>query len=316
MSIINVSGKSMPARRLFVKQCKKQKGIIFASAFFATYIFIFSYVPVWGWLMAFQNYNPAAGILKSPWVGFKHFQELFADAYFAQVIRNTLAMSFINIILGFASAILLAILLNEIKSSLFKRTIQTISYLPHFVSWVVAANIVLMSLSVEDGVINNALQAIGVIQKPVLWMGEPNYFWWIIGFSNVWKEVGWNAIIYLASISSIDPNLYEAASIDGAGRVKKILYITLPGLIPIIRVLLIMQCGWILSTGFEQQLLLQNSMVLDVAEVLDTFTLRYGISMNRYSFATAAGIFKSVVSIILILSANKISKKVSGEGIM
>lgn len=300
----------------FFNRAKKQKILILISLIFAAYLFVFHYLPVWGWLMAFQDYTPLMGITKSPWAGLRHFTELFTDRTFLKVMRNTVAMSFINITLSFVSAILLALLLNEIRTPFVKKSIQTISYLPHFISWVVAANLVMMALSVEDGVVNNLLLRLHVIGSPVLWLGEPAYFWWIIGLSNVWKDVGWNAIIYLAAISAIDPSLYEAASIDGAGRLKKILYVTLPNIVPTIRLLLIMQCGWLLNTGFEQQMLLQNPMVIEVADVLDTFTLRYGISMNRYSFATAAGIFKSVVSIILLFTANHISKKMSGEGIM
>ena len=300
----------------FLIRARKQKGLIAASLLFTAYLFVFNYLPVWGWLMAFQDYSPRLGVLNSPWVGLKHFHALFTDATFLRVIRNTFAMSIINISLSFISSISLAIMLNEIRNIFVKRSIQTISYLPHFISWVVAANIVILSLSVEDGAINRVLMALGIIDQPVLWLGEPKYFWWIIGLSNVWKDVGWNAIIYLATISAIDPCLYEAAGIDGAGRIKKITHITFPSLIPTIRLLLIMHCGWIMNTGFEQQLLLQNPMVLHVADVMDTFTLRFGIAMNRYSFATAAGIFKSVVSIALLLSANKLSKKISGEGIM
>lgn len=306
----------MERKKVFFSRLQKQRGLVIAAFFFAAYLFIFHYLPVWGWLMAFQDYSPINGVTGSPWVGTKHFVELFTDRTFLEVMRNTLAMSFINISLSFVSAILLALLLNEIRTPFLKRSIQTISYLPHFISWVVAANLVIMALSVEDGVINNVLMTLHIIEEPILWLGEPGYFWWIIGLSNVWKDVGWNAIIYLAAMSAIDPSLYEVASIDGAGRVKKIWYITLPGIMPTFRLLLIMQCGWLLNTGFEQQMLLQNSMVIEVADVLDTYTLRYGISMNRYSFAAAAGIFKSIVSIILLFVANHISKKVSGDGIM
>jgi putative aldouronate transport system permease protein len=304
------------SRKEFIRTCKKQKGLIIMSSFFVAYIFLFNYVPVWGWLMGFQDYKPALGISKSPWVGLKHFQVLFTDDAFLRVIRNTLAISFLNMIFGYLSAIGLAIFLNEVKNVAFKRTVQTISYLPHFVSWVVAASIVGWTLSIENGIINSILMSLRLIKAPILFLGQPQYFWWIIAFSGVWKSVGWNAIIYLAAMTAIDPSLYEAASIDGAGRIKRIMHITIPGIMPTVRILLIMQCGWILNAGFEQILLLQNPMTLRVADVLDTYTLRYGISMLRYSYATAAGIFKSVVSIILLFTANKIAKKFSGEGLM
>lgn len=312
----NVETKKKLSKQQFLKQCKKQKGLILLSSIFVIYIFIFNYVPVWGWLMAFQDYKPALGITNSKWVGLKHFIALFTDENFVRVMRNTLAISILNMVFGYLTAIGLAIFLNEVKNIKFKKLVQTISYLPHFVSWVVAASIVMWSLSTEGGIINIILVKLGIIDKPILFLGEPKYFWGIITASNIWKEVGWNAIIYLAAMTAIDPSLYEAASIDGAGRIKRIFKITIPGIMPTIRILLIMQCGWILNTGFEQILLLQNPMTLRVADVLDTYTLRYGISLGRYSYATAAGIFKSVVSIILMLGANKVSKKFTGEGLM
>lgn len=304
------------ARQDFIRRCKKQKILIIMSSIFIVYVFIFNYLPIWGWLMAFQEYKPGLGISKSQWVGLKQFKLLFTDNNFINVMRNTLGISALNIIFGYLTAIILAIFLNEVKNIGFKRIVQTISYLPHFVSWVVAANIVMWALSTDNGIINTILLKLHLIKDPILFLGLPQYFWGIITASNVWKEVGWNAIIYLAAMTAIDPSLYEAASIDGAGRIKRILHITIPGIWPTVRILLIMQCGWILNTGFEQILLLQNPITFKTSDVLDTFTLRYGISMGRYSFAAAAGIFKSVISIILLLTANGISKKVSGEGIM
>jgi putative aldouronate transport system permease protein len=308
--------KKKLSRQEFFKQCKKQKGLILLASIFIVYIFIFNYVPVWGWLMAFQDYKPALGLDGSKWVGLKHFIALFTEENFARVMRNTLAISLLNLVFGYLTAIGLAVFLNEVKNLKFKKLVQTVSYLPHFVSWVVAASIVMWSLSTESGIINIILVKLGIIDTPILFLGIPKYFWGIITTSNIWKEVGWNAIIYLAAMTAIDPSLYEAASIDGAGRVKRIFKITIPGIMPTIRILLIMQCGWILNTGFEQILLLQNSMTLEMADVLDTYTLRYGISMGRYSYATAAGIFKSVVSIALMLGANKVSKKFTGEGLI
>jgi putative aldouronate transport system permease protein len=317
--VVNVKAsnpKKKMSKQEFLKLCTKQKGLILLSSIFIIYIFIFNYIPVWGWLMAFQDYKPALGISASKWAGLKHFIALFTDPNFARVMRNTLAISMLNLVFGYITAIGLAVFLNEVKSLKFKKLVQTISYLPHFVSWVVAASIVMWSLSTEGGIINILLIKLGIIDTPILFLGIPKYFWGIITASNIWKEIGWNAIIYLAAMTAIDPSLYEAASIDGAGRVKRILKITIPGIMPTIRILLIMQCGWILNTGFEQILLLQNSMTLEMADVLDTYTLRYGIALGRYSYATAAGIFKSIVSIILMLGANKLSKRFTGEGLV
>lgn len=300
-------------RKLTLKNIINQKQLIFMSFPFLIYFFVFAYYPIWGWLMAFQDYKPAKSIFDQTWVGFKHFKFLFSDESFLRVLRNTLGMSIINIVLGFASAIFLAVMLNEIKNAMFKRTIQTISYLPHFLSWVIAAGIISTALSTEDGIINILLMKLQIIDSPILWLSEGKYFWGIVGVSNVWKEVGWNTIIYLAAITSIDPALYEAADIDGAGRLRKIFNITLPGIKSTFVILLIMTIGRILDAGFEIQYLLGNGMVIDWSETIDIFVLKYGISMSNFSFATAAGIFKSIVSITLLLGANYIAKRLGEE---
>ena len=199
-------------------------------------------------------------------------------------------------------------MLNEVRKIFFKRLVQTISYLPHFISWVVAANLIMTIFSL-DGIVNAVLLKLHLLSEPILLMSEPKAFWWMIGVSNVWKEVGWNAIIYLAAMAMINPSLYEAADMDGAGRFRKMWSITLPSLLPLIVVLLIMNIGRILDAGFEQQYLLMNTMVMEYAETIDIFVLKYGINLTRYSFATAAGIFKSVISIILLIMANQFAKR-------
>jgi len=280
------------------------------------YKIIFSYVPLTGWLMAFQNYKPNKGILGSEWVGFDQFIFLFKDANFIRDIRNTLGMSVINLVLGFVTAIFFAILLNEIKNLPCKKIIQNISYLPHFLSWVIVASMVSSVLSTENGIVNEILMFIGIIDKPIAFLSVPKYFWGIVGAANVWKEMGWNTIIYLAAMSAIDPALYEAASVDGAGRFRKILHITLPSIKSTFIILLIMNLGHILEAGFEIQYLLGNGLVVDYSETIDIFTLKYGIQMNNYSLGTAAGIFKSLVSVILVFSANKIAAKMGEEQLM
>ncbi|MFP4976959.1 ABC transporter permease [Paenibacillus sp. CN-4] len=295
------------------KTIKAQKQLIFMSVPIAIYLIIFNYVPVWGWLMAFQNYRPAVSFAKQEWVGLQQFRFLFQDDTFMLVLRNTIAMSFINLVLGFVTAIVLALLINEIKVKVFKRTVQTISYLPHFLSWVIAAGIVATSLSVDDGIVNVILMKLHLIDEPIMWLSEGKYFWGIVGAANVWKEVGWNTIIYLAAITSIDPSLYEAASIDGASRLKKMRYVTLPGIKATFVILLIMNIGHILDAGFEVQYLLGNGLVIDWSQTIDIFVLKYGISMGNYSLATAAGIFKTVVSVILVLVANNIAKRLGEE---
>ncbi|UUZ94126.1 ABC transporter permease subunit [Paenibacillus sp. P25] len=267
---------------------RSQKQLIFMSVPLLLYIILFAYVPVWGWLMAFQNYKPAKRFFDQEWVGFRHFKFLFTDDTFLRVMRNTVAMSLINLVLGFLSAIILALLLNEIKNVLMKRIVQTISYLPHFLSWVIAAGIVATSLSI-DGIVNTVLLKLHIVDEPVLWLSEGKYFWGIVGASNIWKEVGWNTIIYLAAIASIDPSLYEAADIDGANRYQKMRYVTLPGIKSTFVILLIMSIGHILDAGFEIQYLLGNGLVADWSETIDIFVLKYGIAQFNYSMATAGG---------------------------
>ncbi|WP_083679462.1 ABC transporter permease [Paenibacillus amylolyticus] len=296
-----------------LKRLRGQRQLMFMSLPIVAYILVFSYYPIWGWVMAFQNYSPAKSFSQQEWVGLKHFKFLLTDDAFLNVLRNTIAMSVINMILGFATAIIFAILLNEIKHKFYKRTIQTISYLPHFLSWIIVTGIVASSLSVDGGIVNVVLMKLNIIQEPIMWLSVPEYFWGIVGASHVWKEVGWNAIIYLAAITSIDPSLYEAAEIDGANRYKKMLYVTLPGIKSIVIILLIMNMGWILEAGFEVQYLLGNGVVVDWSQTIDIFVLKYGLQIGNYSLATAAGIFKTVVSITLIFAANSISKRLGED---
>ncbi|NLL09075.1 MAG: sugar ABC transporter permease [Firmicutes bacterium] len=306
---MNTSVSAARRGSTFWHRVKQQKVLILMTIPFLVHVIIFRYVPIWGWLMAFQNYWPGKGILQQTWVGLENFKLLFDDPVFYQVLRNTLAMSIIKLAMGTISSIALALMLNEVRRMWFKKAVQTISYLPHFISWVVAANLVRDALSTDGGIINKVLMDLRIIKEPIMFLGIPTLFWWIIGASHVWKEVGWGAIIYLAAIAAIDPTLYESAMIDGAGRLKQMWYITLPSIRPTISVLLIMNMGWVLSSGFEQQYLLQNGRVIDYARVFTIYELDYGIKMMRYSFATAVGIFRSVVSLVLVFSANQLAKR-------
>ncbi|GIP18527.1 sugar ABC transporter permease [Paenibacillus montaniterrae] len=300
------TGSSRIAR--FFKQLSKQKMLMLMSLPFLIWVLIFKYVPLYGWTIAFQKFRPARDLFNQEWVGLSNFKFLFQEEAFYRVLRNTLVMSSINLVLGFVTAIVLAILLNELRNILFKRTVQTISYLPHFISWVVAANIVQTALAPE-GIINILLLKLNLIDQPVLWLGKGEYFWSILGATEVWKNVGWNTIIYLAAITTIDPAQYEAAEIDGASRFQRILHITLPGMKSVIVILLIMNLGHILESGFEPQYLLGNGMNVDYSENLDIFVLKYGMNMGNYGLATAAGMFKTVVSFIFLMAANNIAKR-------
>ena len=264
--------------------------------------------------MAFQEYKPKDGFLGSQFVGLEKFKFLFSDATFLRVIRNTLAMGILNLVTTFVMAILFAILLNEVRLVLGKKLVQTISYLPHFLSWIIVTGILHDALS-STGIVNELLTSWGLIDGPINFFAHKPYFWPIVAFANVWKETGWNAIVYLAAITSIDPGLYEAATIDGAGRWAKIRHITLPSLKPTIMILLIMNIGNVLNAGFEVQYLLGNGLVKSVSDTIDIYTLTWGISQNDYSLGTAAGIFKSVVAIILIFAANKFAKRNGEQGL-
>jgi putative aldouronate transport system permease protein len=222
-------------------------------------------------------------------------------------------MSLINMALGYFSAIILALLLNEVKNWLFKRVVQTISYLPHFLSMIIVTGLVASMLSVENGAINEFLLFLGIIKEPVLWLSDPKYFWGIVGVTFVWKEVGWNTIIYLAAMSGIDPTLYEAAEIDGCNRYHKMWYITLPGIKATIIILLIMSIGRLLDAGFELQYLLRNGMIQDVAETIDIYVINYGLENFNYSLATAAGMFKNIVNISMIFFANWLARRMGEE---
>ena len=299
-------------KRITWKEVKRQKFLLIVSFFMVIYGCIFYYWPLTGWLMAFQNYKPRKGLLGSDFIGLAKFQFLFEDVTFLRVIRNTFAMGVLNLITTTFMAILFAILLNELRSTKIKKTVQTISYLPHFLSWIIVTGILHDALS-SSGIVNELLLKLGLVDKTVDFFAHPEYFWPIVAFANCWKETGWNAIIYLAAITAIDPCLYEAASIDGAGRLAKIKYITLPSIRPTIMILLLMNVGNVLNAGFEVQYLLGNGLTKSVSDTIDIYVLTWGISQNDFSLGTAAGIFKSVVSIGLIFVANYIAKKTGDE---
>lgn len=299
-------------KKITWKEVKRQKFLLVVSFFMVVYGIIFYYWPLTGWLMAFQNYKPRDGLLGSRFVGLAKFKFLFEDVTFLRVIRNTFCMGVLNLVATTFMAVLFAILLNEIRSTKAKKTVQTISYLPHFLSWIIVTGILHDALS-SSGIVNELLMKFGVIDMSIDFFAHKGYFWPIVAFANVWKETGWNAIIYLAAITSIDPCLYEAASIDGAGRWAKIKYITLPGIKPTFMILLLMNVGNVLNAGFEVQYLLGNGLIKSVSDTIDIYVLTWGISQNDFSLGTAAGIFKSVVSIAIILVANAVAKRMGEE---
>ena len=276
------------------------------------YVLFFNYYPMYFWVTAFQDFKPGLGVTRSPWVGLQNFEWLFSRSDFINSIRNTLAMSVINLVFGTVSAVLLAVLLNEVRNRKFKRTVQTVTYLPHFLSMVIVVGMA-QNIFASNGTINEALQSIGLVKEPIWFLGEGKYFWWLVGVINVWKEVGWGTIIYISAMTAIDPCLYEAAAIDGAGRFQRIMHVTLPGIKSTFVILLIMNIGHLMEAGFEIQYLLGNNVVIDWSETIDIFVLKYGISKQQYGVATAAGMFKSIVAIILLLAANFTAKKLDED---
>ena len=275
------------------------------------YVAIFVFGPMWGLLIAFVNYNPGLGLQGSPFVGFQYFREFINSPDLLLLLRNSFAISLLNMCFGIIFPVSFAVMLNEVTSVRLKKLTQTVSYLPHFVSYVVVANIALTVLSPDGGAVNRALMALGIIDRPIFFFAIPKAFWWIIAMLNIWKEMGWAAIIYIATIANIDPQLYEAAMVDGAGRLRRIFHITLPGIVPTIVVLTILSVPDLLNAGFEPSFLLGNALVSDYSRVLDTHVYAVGIQQGRYSLATAIGLMRMVVGLVLILGANTFARRVS-----
>ena len=281
-------------------------------------VIVFSYVPLWGWLVAFFDYKPTSGmnVFKNDFAGFKYFIELFSDSYFCRGLKNSLGIGVLKIIFSYVFSLALAVMINEVRVSWFKRTVQTISYLPHFVSWVVAANLVFVTLSPDSGIVNELLLKLGIIDSPISFMGKPNLFWLIVALTEVWKNSGYSAIVYLSAMTSIDPSLYESADIDGAGRISKIFNITLPCIIPTIKILLVLSIGRLLSVGFEQVYVLKSPATTETATTLEVYIYDFAMKYGQWSKGSAMSIFNSIVSIVLIVGCNLLARRLDGEGIM
>lgn len=277
------------------------------------FFLIFKYIPMFGIVIAFQNYSPFKGILHSPWVGFDHFQRFFSNPDFLMIFRNTMGINLLNLILFFPLPILIAVFLNELRKEIYKKIIQTIIYMPHFLSWVIIAGLTFLLFSKGDGLVNKVIESFGGEKIDVL--TNPNAFWLMIVVQSIWKEAGWGTILFLAAIASIDPGLYEAARMDGAGRLRQIWHITLPAIRSVIVVLLILRLGHMMDVGFEQIFLMYNGAVSQVAEVFDTYVYTVGIKQGQFSYSTAAGLFKSVVGLILVILSNQLAKKMGEEGV-
>lgn len=277
------------------------------------YYITFHYAPMYGATIAFKDFNIMKGILRSPWVGFEYFRVIFNLHKFWQVFRNTIVISLLRISFGFPAPIIVAILLNEMGSMKVKRTIQTLIYLPHFISWVILGGILVNLLSINGGVVNQFIMM--VRDEPIGFLTDPRYFRGTIIGSMIWKEYGWGTVIYMATLAGISPELYESAAIDGASRLQRIWHITLPHLVGVISVLLILRIGRMMQAGFEQIFVLYHPAVYTVIDILDTYVYRIGLADGKFSQATAVGLFRSTVNFLLLITANKIAKAANQYGI-
>lgn len=288
-----------------------QKYFMFLPA--AILLLIFNYVPMYGVVLAFKEFSPKAGILGSRWAGLANFKTLFSNPYFFTVLGNTLRISLLKFVAGFPIPIVLSLMLNEVRSRKFKRTVQTVSYLPYFISWVVVAGILINICSIEGGLVNRLITALG--GEPVNFFGNGKAFLRLLVVSDIWKGAGWGTIIYFAALSGVDPAICEAAMIDGAGRWQRIVHIIFPALVPAISINLLMTCSNVMYAGFDQIFNLYNRTVYASADIIDTYIYRIGITDGKYEMSTALGLFNSVITLILVLTANKLIHKLGGRGL-
>lgn len=297
----------------FRKDMRRNWGLYIMVLPVMLYFFIFCYGPMYGAVIAFKDFSPMKGILGSDWVGLKHFKDFLSSSDFGRLLFNTLKISVTNLVFGFPAPIILALLLNEVKSPVFKKGVQTLSYMPHFISLVVVCGIV-KSFVAQDGIVTVLLSSLGLVERADL-LGFKEYFVTIYTTSGIWKEIGWGSIIYLAALSGVSQELYEAAAVDGASRLRQLFVVTIPGILPTIVVMLILRIGNIMSVGAEKIILLYNPLTYETADVLSTYVYRRGLMEFNYSYSTAAGLFNAIINFLLVTTANKVSRKVNNMSI-
>ncbi|MDQ0900936.1 putative aldouronate transport system permease protein [Paenibacillus sp. V4I7] len=300
-------------RRTLLSDLRRDKYLYLLVLPGVLFFIIFKYVPMWGIIIAFQEYSPYMGVLKSEWVGIEHFVRFFSNPDFMLLFRNTMMISLLNLMFFFPLPIILSLLLNELNNEVFKRVIQSVVYLPHFLSWVIIAGISFLLMSQSSGIINLMMEAIGLRKYDFLTNADT--FWGLLVLQNIWKETGWGTIIILAAITGVDTQLYEAAKIDGANRWRQTWHVTLPAIRSVILILLILRLGHIMDVGFEQVFLMSNGAVARVADVFETYVYRNGIQQGQFSYSTAVGLFKSVVGLILVVLANRLAKRIGEDGV-
>lgn len=320
MKTEDVTAKGVPAaalkkekRKRLLDQMLSQKFLYVMILPGLIYFLVFKYVPMWGLIIAFQDYQPFLGIIGSEWVGFKHFIRLFTEPTFFILLKNTLILFAMNVVIFFPIPILLALLLNEVRLALFKKFVQTMIYIPHFMSWVIVVSLSFVLLTVDGGLINELIAFFG--GEKINFLLSQEWFRPMYILQVIWREAGWSTIIYLAAITAVDPQLYEAAKMDGAGRLRQMWHITLPAIKSVIVVLLILKIGDTLELGFEHVYLLLNATNREVAEIFDTYVYTAGLKQGQFSYSTAVGLFKAAVGLILVMLANRLAKKFGEEGI-
>lgn len=310
---LQIAEKYSLKRSLFIRDLIRDRWLYLILFPGVIYFIIFKYVPMWGLVMAFQDYKPHWGFTESPWVGLKHFERFFSEPQFWMLFRNTIILAVYNLLFFFPLPIVLALMLNEVRKEVFKRFAQTLLYLPHFVSWVVAVGIFYVLFTTEGGVVNELIGRLGMEKIPFL-LSE-DWFRTMIISQSIWKEAGWGTIIFLAALSGVDLQLYEASRMDGAGRWRQLWHITLPAIRSTIVILFILRLGSFLDTGFEHIFLMLNSMNREVGEVFDTYVYLKGLTQAQYSYSAAVGMFKSLVGLVLVLGANWLAKRFGEEGV-
>ncbi|MBE1440729.1 putative aldouronate transport system permease protein [Paenibacillus sp. OAS669] len=305
--------KKQSTMDLFLKRLKRDKWMYLLLLPGILYFLIFKYVPMWGVMLAFKNYQPFTGFMNSEWVGLDHFRDFFQNPDFGRLLRNTLLLSLYNLVFFFPAPIIIALMLNEVRKEFYKRTIQTLIYVPHFISMVIVASISYVFLTTEGGIVNSMLeQATG---HKIDFLSSPDWFRPLIILQTMWKECGWGTIIFLAALAGVDTEQYEAAIVDGANRWRQMWHITLPSIRSTIIILLILKVGDVLENGFEQIYLMTNALNRDVADVFDTYVYMMGITQGAFSYSTAVGLFKSIVGVILVFTSNYLAKRFGQSGI-
>ena len=293
-----------------VRDLKRNRHIYLMLLPVVGYYLVFHYVPMYGAIIAFQDFNPLKGVFGSPWVGLQNFQDFFSSVYFGRLIFNTAAISVLEIVFGFPAPIILALLINELRWNPFRRLVQTITYLPHFISVVVIVGM-MFDFFARDGLTNQLLST----ADPIAFMQSPDWFRQLFVGSGIWQQVGWGSIVYLAAIATIDAALYEAAKVDGANRFRQIWHITIPGILPTIVILLVLRMGSVMSVGYEKIILMYNPLTYETADVISTYVFRRGLLQADFSFSAAVGLFNSVINFALLIGANRVSRRLTGSGL-